>query len=88
MAPVWLKRPISDSNVPFEHLEFLMALFMSVIQSLDFSGVRKTLKRRESISQPSTTFLSSNFPSAACFVKLMMGLRGSASFLLIGRKME
>lgn len=48
------------------------------------SGVRKTLNRLESMSQPSTTFRSSNFPSALCLVMLTIGSRLLGSFVSIG----
>ena len=85
-VPVWLNRPINDSSVFFEHFFVVIVESMSTSQSLAFSSVRYIRNLRVSTNQPRITFRSSNFPSALCLTKFIIGLRGSASMVLVGRK--
>ena len=86
MTLVWLNLPIIDSRVFLEHLPSFMAESMSSSHSCSLCSVRKTRKRRVSTTQPRMIFFSSNFPSAACLVMLMMSSLLQASFSFFLRK--
>ena len=57
---------------------------MSRTQSVHFSGVRNTLRHRESIFQPRIVLVSDSLPSAKCFFIEMMEFLVMSSPFCIG----
>ena len=85
MTLVWLNRPIMESRVSLVQLPLAIVVSMSWSHSWNLCGVRKIRNLLVSMSHPRIIFRSSSFPSALCFVMLMMSSLRHASLLFFGR---